>query len=36
MAIVFAGVMVGLELLVITIALIRRLPQLLTLRSSSA
>ncbi|MCX7671815.1 MAG: FtsX-like permease family protein, partial [Anaerolineae bacterium] len=36
MAIVFAGVMIGLELLVIAVALIRRLPRLLTLRGSSA
>ncbi|MEJ5198168.1 MAG: FtsX-like permease family protein [Anaerolineae bacterium] len=36
MAIVFAGVMIGLELLVIALALIRRLPRLLTLRGSSA
>jgi len=36
LAITFAAVMIGLELLVITIALILRLPRLLTLRSSSA
>jgi putative ABC transport system permease protein len=36
MAIVFAAVMIGLELIVITVALIRRLPKLLTLRGSSA
>lgn len=36
MAVIFAGVMIGLELLVITLALIVRLPRLLTLRSSSA
>ncbi len=36
MAVIFAGVMVGLELVVITLALIVRLPRLLTLRGSSA
>jgi len=36
MAITFAGIMIGLELVVIAVALIRRLPRLLTLRGSSA
>jgi ABC-type antimicrobial peptide transport system permease subunit len=36
LAVTFALVMIGLELLVITAALVSRLPRLLTLRSSSA